>query len=128
MKFIYTHKNTTYTLEIIDFVLATMLTIRQSRMTGDTDTGLLPVHVREPAFETAACCTEHLENNRRHTKEFIISENWTKQVDVFAKLIQIHVKIEIKCWNLWLSVDVDFLHLASTSSCSCVQGSFSSID
>lgn len=46
----------------------TLLTTGQSRMTGDTDPGLLPVHVHEPALQTAACSTEHLENKTTHKK------------------------------------------------------------
>lgn len=42
-----------------------MLTTRQSRMTGDTDTSLLPVHVHEPALQAAARRTEHLKNTQK---------------------------------------------------------------
>lgn len=49
-----------------------MLTTRQSRMTGDTDAGLLPVHVHEPALQAAARCTEHLKNTQPQTETGII--------------------------------------------------------
>lgn len=45
-----------------------MLTTCQSRVTGDTDTSLLPVHVREPALQTATRRTEHLKNNTERQK------------------------------------------------------------
>lgn len=49
----------------MNFLLAMMLTARQSRMTGDADASLLPVHVHEPALQAAARRTEHL---KKHTQ------------------------------------------------------------
>lgn len=46
-----------------------MLTSRQSRMTGDTDPSLLPVHVNELTLQTAARRAEHLKNTQPQIKE-----------------------------------------------------------
>lgn len=46
-----------------------MLTSRQSRMTGDADTSLLPVHVHEPALQAAARRTENLQNTQPQEKK-----------------------------------------------------------
>ena len=53
----------------MNFLLALMLTTRQCRVTGDTDAGLLPVHVHEPALQAAARRTEHL---KKHKVKYII--------------------------------------------------------
>lgn len=50
-----------------------MLTTRQSRVTGDADASLLPVHVHEPALQAAARRTEHLKKHTdRQTKKNIL--------------------------------------------------------
>ena len=46
---------------------AALLTTHESRMAGDTNPGLLHVHVHQPAFQTAAGRTEHLTHTHTHT-------------------------------------------------------------
>lgn len=47
-------------------LVAATLTGRQSRVTGDADSSLLLVHVKQLALEAAARRTEHLQNTETH--------------------------------------------------------------